>query len=120
MVQEERNHYWIDLSENKKINVERYNPEWKNWFESLQSTAWAVVKPWALSIEHVGSTAIEGLSAKPIIDIDIVVENIKALGPTISALESIGYLHRGNLGIEGRERRFVPQPQLTSTICMFA
>lgn len=97
---------------NKKINVENYNPEWKNWFEVLHTSLWDSVNPWVLSIEHVGSTAIPGLPAKPIIDIDLVVENTSSLAPVISALEKLGYTHRGNLGIEGREAFRAPNSQI--------
>ena len=56
----------------------------------------------ALAIEHVGSTSVPGLSAKPIIDIDVVVRagDVQA---AIQALAGIGYNHEGNLGIPGRE-----------------
>ncbi len=55
----------------------------------------------AISIEHVGSTSVEGLAAKPIIDIDVVVKKEK-LNDAISALKNIGYIHEGNLRISGR------------------
>ncbi len=57
----------------------------------------------AISIEHVGSTSVQGLSAKPIIDIDVVIKDYNALKDTISALEKIGYQYEGDLGIPGRE-----------------
>ena len=59
-------------------------------------------RPLALAIEHVGSTSVPGLSAKPIIDIDVVVRagDVQA---AIQALAGIGYNHEGNLGIPGRE-----------------
>lgn len=97
------------VKELNRIIVEPYNPDWKNWFDSLHSAIWPVVQPWAVSIEHVGSTSVEGLSAKPVIDIDIVLENVKSVAPTISALETLGYSHRGNLGIEGREAFYPPK-----------
>ncbi len=57
-----------------------------------------------VTVEHVGSTAVPGLMAKPIIDIDVVVENNeKELKKTIDGLANLGYVHVGNLGIEGRE-----------------
>ena len=52
-------------------------------------------------IEHVGSTSVEGLSAKPIIDIDIVID--QNFEEVRQALESIGYIYEGDLGISGRE-----------------
>ena len=57
----------------------------------------------AIGIEHVGSTSVEGLSAKPIIDIDVVIEDYTVLEEVVSALGAIGYRHEGDLGIPGRE-----------------
>ncbi len=56
-----------------------------------------------LKVEHVGSTSVEGLLAKPILDIDIIVENDLDSKRVIDLLENVGYTHEGNLGIEGRE-----------------
>jgi GrpB-like predicted nucleotidyltransferase (UPF0157 family) len=90
------------------IVVENYNSEWKSWFDSLKDQIWPAVQANATSIEHVGSTSVPGLAAKPIIDIDIIVDDFKQLNHVIRALESIGYVHRGNLGIEGREAFRIP------------
>ena len=57
----------------------------------------------AMRIEHVGSTSVEGLSAKPIIDIDVVIKDYTVFEEVVSALETIGYRHEGDLGIAGRE-----------------
>jgi len=56
-----------------------------------------------LKVEHVGSTSVAGLAAKPIIDIDIVIEDYSKLPAVIKSLEKLGYIHQGDLGIEGRE-----------------
>ena len=53
-------------------------------------------------VEHVGSTSVPGLAAKPILDIDVVDEP-QDVPDAIAALESIGYVHRGDLGVTGRE-----------------
>ncbi len=55
------------------------------------------------TIEHVGSTSVPNLDAKPIIDIDIVFTESKTLPMIKAALEAIGYYHNGNQGIEDRE-----------------
>ena len=55
-------------------------------------------------LEHVGSTAVPGLAAKPIIDIDLVVVGAAAeVGQAIAELALLGYGHKGDLGIVGRE-----------------
>ena len=85
------------------INIVDYNPAWPIWFESLRSTREAALGNTALAIEHVGSTSVPGLLAKPIIDIDVVVADISNLHAAIQKLSSIGYRHLGDLGVEGRE-----------------
>lgn len=83
------------------VIVEEYNPEWKNAFELIKNELLTVLNGKIDSIEHVGSTSVEGLAAKPIIDIDIVIDN--NFEEVKKALESIGYIYEGDLGIRGRE-----------------
>ena len=87
----------------KRVIVESYNSEWKRDFEDIRSELMAVLDGKVISIEHVGSTSVEGLSAKPIIDIDVVIEDEDAFPEVKAAMESIGYTHEGDLGIPGRE-----------------
>jgi GrpB-like predicted nucleotidyltransferase (UPF0157 family) len=56
-----------------------------------------------LRAEHVGSTAVAGLAAKPIIDLDVVVASRDDLPEVIRRLGDLGYMHQGDLGIPGRE-----------------
>ena len=62
-----------------------------------------------MSVEHVGSTAVPGLAAKPIIDMDVVVAAPDNLSEAIERLATLGYVHRGNLGIDDREAFDSPQ-----------
>ena len=66
------------------VRLEDYNPEWKNSFELEKIVLSNIFKDIALSIEHVGSTSIEGLSAKPIIDILVIIK-------TFSDFETVRY-----------------------------
>jgi len=59
----------------KNVVVEPYNPKWKEEFERLKSYFESHIGSMIIGIEHVGSTSVEGLSAKPIIDLDMVIEN---------------------------------------------
>jgi len=86
-----------------------YDPAWANTFGRLKADLWAVVHPFALAIEHVGSTSVPGLAAKPIVDMDVVVADRSSSEATISALEQAGYRHVGNLGLEGREAMRAPE-----------
>jgi GrpB-like predicted nucleotidyltransferase (UPF0157 family) len=87
----------------KSIEVVAYDPEWPILFEQLRGQLWTVLHDVALTIEHVGSTSVPGLAAKPIIDISVVVPSERELPLAIAQLATLGYVHRGNLGIEGRE-----------------
>jgi len=85
------------------VEVVPYNPEWKTWFNELRAQIWLHISDVALDMVHVGSTSITGMSAKPIIDIDIVIQSPEALPEIIDRLEKLGYSHVGDLGITGRE-----------------
>ena len=86
-----------------KILISPYSPEWAATFQKLKDIYESAFSNSILSVEHVGSTSVEGLAAKPIIDIDIVIENKTMLPQIIIALKKLGYYHRGDLGIEDRE-----------------
>ena len=82
--------------------VQRYDPRWPSWFLQLHALLGRTLAGHFYAIEHVGSTAVPSMTAKPIIDIDIVMregqfERIK------SYLTSLGYEHEGDQGIAGRE-----------------
>lgn len=87
----------------KRITVLPYDPQWKRSFEAIRLELAAALGDLALRIEHVGSTSVEGLRAKPIIDIDVVIRNDTPMETVIAALAEIGYQHEGNLGIPQRE-----------------
>jgi GrpB-like predicted nucleotidyltransferase (UPF0157 family) len=87
----------------RRIEVVDYDPHWPEVFETLRQRIWAALGDVALSVEHVGSTSVPGLAAKPIIDISIVIPERSDVQTGISRLASLGYVHRGDLGIEGRE-----------------
>ena len=79
--------------------------------EKLRARIWPVVSDVAIRIEHVGSTSVPGLAAKPIIDLTVVVGGRTDVPLTITRLATLGYRHRGNLGIEDREA-FDHRPEL--------
>ena len=87
----------------KRVIVEKYDPAWQQDFEKIKIEITAALEGLFIAVEHVGSTAVEGLSAKPIIDIDVVIEKEELLDKVIERLHRIGYIHEGDLGIEGRE-----------------
>ena len=86
----------------RNIVVLPYDEKWAQAFLDIKSELTAALGGLAISIEHVGSTSVPALAAKPIIDIDVVVRRTDTAA-AIQALAIIGYEHEGNGGIEDRE-----------------
>jgi GrpB-like predicted nucleotidyltransferase (UPF0157 family)/8-oxo-dGTP pyrophosphatase MutT (NUDIX family) len=84
---------------------------WPNDFSQLADTLRPFLAGIPHHIEHVGSTSVPGLAAKPIIDLDVVVPSAEFIHDAVAALESAGYTHEGDLGIPGREA-FAASPGL--------
>jgi GrpB-like predicted nucleotidyltransferase (UPF0157 family) len=82
--------------------VIEYNPEWVTHFQQIHKKLLDALNGIPVHIEHVGSTAVPGLSAKAIIDIDIVYHEA-VFEPIKSELQLIGYYHNGDQGLAGRE-----------------
>ena len=87
----------------KHVVVLPYDKQWKQDFLQIKAELADALGQLAIGIEHIGSTSVPGLSAKPIIDLDVVIEDDSRLESVIAALGKIGYRHEGNLGIAGRE-----------------
>lgn len=86
-----------------RVHVVAYDPEWPRIFQRLRDYVWTAVRDVAVDIEHVGSTAVPGLMAKPVIDACVVVASSGDVRACIDRLASIGYVHRGTLGVPDRE-----------------
>jgi len=85
------------------IDVVNYDPKWQDLFGQLRGRIWPSVCDFAVGIDHVGSTAVPGLAAKPVIDIDIVVASRQEVPLAITRLTNLEYTHLGDLGIPDRE-----------------
>jgi GrpB-like predicted nucleotidyltransferase (UPF0157 family) len=85
------------------IVVVQYDPVWPAAFDQLHRTVWPAISDLAMSIEHVGSTSVPGLAAKPVIDLSVVVPSVDDVPRAIEKLARLGYVHSGNLGVDGRE-----------------
>lgn len=91
------------MSVTKEIVVSDYDPRWPEWFEQIRAHVWPAVEGVARRIDHVGSTSVPDLAAKPVIDVDVVVAGAGDVRPAIDRLATIGYRWRGDLGVLGRE-----------------
>ena len=98
-----------------KVTVLPYDPAWKSDFEAIKREIECAVGELIIGIEHVGSTSVEGMSAKPCIDLDVVIPDYSVFDAVVNKLASIGYIHEGNLGIEGREAfKYADKPHLNA------
>lgn len=93
----------------KEITIEEYNSNWSKQFEEEKVKLKEMLDDKVISIEHIGSTSVVGLGAKPIIDIAIGVNDLDVVNEFIEPLKQIGYefvYHK-----EFPERRFFRKGQ---------
>jgi GrpB-like predicted nucleotidyltransferase (UPF0157 family)/ribosomal protein S18 acetylase RimI-like enzyme len=84
------------------IEIRDYDPSWPAWFDVVCAFVWPAVADVAQRIDHVGSTAVPGLAAKPIVDADVVVADAASLPDASVRLTAIGYVPYGDMGVDGR------------------
>ncbi len=76
------------------VHIAPYDPSWPSLFGQERAILESTLAPWLTgTIEHIGSTAVPGLVAKPVIDIMAGVESLAASLPAISALAVVGYVY---------------------------
>ena len=101
------------------VEVIPWSPSWTAQYaavaEILES---GLVGVPSARVEHVGSTSVPGLAAKPVLDIDVIVE-AQDLPAAIAALTRMGYQHRGDLGVPDREAFDAPDddPRRNVYVC---
>ena len=93
----------IYLKRTPLITVEPYNPKWPERFNRLKELLAPVLNDFDCRLEHVGSTSVPGLAAKPVIDADLILNAPERLGELKARLEPLGFGSRGDLGLPGRE-----------------
>ena len=84
------------------VCVEEHDPQWAQRFALIQRNALEALEGVTTRVEHVGSTSVPGLAAKPIIDIDAIIVDEGQVQAAVEALAPLGYAHRGENGIPGR------------------
>jgi len=95
----------------KKVEILPYDPQWRQQFHARKTDLARILQGLPiLAIEHVGSTSVEGLAAKAILDIDVVLPSREVFPDVRRRLEQVGYRHEGDLGIAGREAFDRPEP----------
>ena len=90
------------MNKNERIELSEYNPRWKISFQSERQVLEHKLSVFLPVIEHIGSTAIPNLIAKPIIDILIGIRDYPIPDCSIETMKSIGYEYHGEAGVSGR------------------
>ena len=86
-----------------RVVVVPYDAAWKTAFEEIKQELEDAIGDLAVGVEHVGSTSVEGLCAKPCIDVDVIIGDRTVFDSVVKRLEAIGYFYEGDLGIKDRE-----------------
>jgi GrpB-like predicted nucleotidyltransferase (UPF0157 family) len=84
------------------VNLVAYDSEWPTRAALESTRIAAAIGPNLTTIEHFGSTAVPGLTAKPVIDLMAVIESLENLDRRRSQVEALGYEWHGEFGIDGR------------------
>jgi len=94
----------------EEVIIVEYNPEWKTIFKEEKKILTKAIGEYIQYIEHIGSTAVNGLAAKPIIDILIGVKTLADTEKCIPLLEEINYQYVPEFEEELPERRYLRKP----------
>jgi GrpB-like predicted nucleotidyltransferase (UPF0157 family) len=86
----------------RRVTVVPYDPRWPQAFPTASAEVAAALGANLLDIHHIGSTAIPGMPAKPVIDMLAVVANVVAIDARNAQMQTLGYESMGEFGIAGR------------------
>jgi len=95
----------------RTISVLPYQASWPEGFHAEQTVLSAALGNTALALHHIGSTAVPGLAAKPILDLLLEVTDLAALDDQTAALAALGYIAKGENGIAGRRYFYKNSPK---------
>jgi GrpB-like predicted nucleotidyltransferase (UPF0157 family) len=85
------------------VSVTSYDESWPVQYERESKKVSAALGDLVVAIEHIGSTSVPGLTAKPTIDILVGVRKLEITEQAMARMARLGYQHRGEMGIPGRQ-----------------
>ena len=91
-----------EVSVPQHVTVVDYNPAWPELFAAERDLIAPVLGDHLLECYHIGSTAVPGLAAKPIIDLMVVVRDVALVDALAAQFEAFGYEYLGEFGMAGR------------------
>jgi GrpB-like predicted nucleotidyltransferase (UPF0157 family) len=92
------------------IIIAEYDPRWPRMFEEERERILGAIGEWLLGIEHIGSTSVPGLAAKPIVDIMPGLRSLDDAPHFVPAMEAIGYQYNPDYEAQLPERRYFVKP----------
>jgi GrpB-like predicted nucleotidyltransferase (UPF0157 family) len=95
----------ISKTDKRRVEVVSYNSNWKKMYKEESEKIKNILNDIIVDIHHIGSTAIPGIKAKPVIDILVEVKDIEAVDRYNNKMEELGYEAMGEHGIP--KRRFL-------------
>jgi GrpB-like predicted nucleotidyltransferase (UPF0157 family) len=101
----------------ERVIIVPYDPNWPRQFEQVRTVMAGIFAGCEADIEHVGSTAVPGLGAKPVIDVMIGLSELAEADNRIAALEAAGYEYVQKYEREMPERRYFRKPRVGPRAC---
>jgi GrpB-like predicted nucleotidyltransferase (UPF0157 family) len=86
----------------ERVELVDHDPRWAQLFEEEKSRLSAIFDGQAIGIEHIGSTAVPDLSAKPIVDVLVGLRELDVTDEQVAAMRELGYEYLGDYGLPGR------------------
>ena len=100
------------MTDRGEVQVVPYSPEWPRRFEAERAVLATVFAPGEFRIEHIGSTAVPGLSAKPIVDVLVGAATLADIEARVPAMAAQGYQYVPELEAVLPQRRFLAKPKV--------
>lgn len=98
----------LSSTEVQPVSIVEYDSCWPIIFRSIRKRLSSALGGMVAAIEHVGSTAVPNLAAKPIIEIDVLLKSSDLVPAAMERLASLGYVYAGNPGVPERETFLAP------------
>lgn len=93
------------------VEISPHDHRWSDLFARERDRIKEAIGDVALDIQHVGSTSVPGLAAKPIVDIAVAIRSYDEFPPHIPAIERLGYIYRGENGVPRRHYFVLGEPR---------
>lgn len=94
------------------VTISKHDQRWREIFERERDRIKQALGDVVLAAEHVGSTSVPGLDAKPIVDIAMAIASFESFPPHIPTVEALGYIYRGENGIPRRHYFVYGDPRI--------